>query len=116
MKYYHCSRLHHKVGDVIEPTNYGEQFVWVSTSKTPHYTLYQFGERGIQFEQYRLYEVRPINPKTKIVKGCWDDIKIKGAVEIVASLGESSRNRKGSIVFVNKKTGKLDSLVKKVGG
>lgn len=113
MKLYHCSRIHHKVGDIIEPRAYGEKYIWVTLSKTPHYTLYQFGERSIGKQKYHLYQIRPLNPKTKIVKGMWDDLMVKGAVEVIAAFGEAAKNRNGSMVVKTKKNSKLVSVIRK---
>jgi len=107
MKYFHCSRLHFKPGDIIDPKNYGKEYVWVNISKTPHYTLYEFGERSIGKQKYRLYQVRPLKG-AKIRKGLWDEIMIKGAVEVLANFGESSKNGKGT--YVKRKRGKFISL------
>lgn len=90
MKYYHCSPKHYKIGFKLHPIN-GKEGIWITTSPTPHFTLWDNSNRGNDLSQgnLRVYEVVPLG---KVVSGAWDDlISVKG-IEIVKPLGQAARS------------------------
>lgn len=107
MKFYHISVKKWKVGDVISPTPFKDNLydgVYVMPCSTPHYTLYQFGDRSLGKKRHYVYQVKPLRRHYKLIGGrMWDELIIKGSVEVMACLGEASKNGSTSMIKFDKK-------------
>lgn len=102
MNFYHCSYIHHKVGDILLPhidgrTYSGGRGIYCTTSPVPHKTLYCNVDKrnDLTFAKLRLYKVLPLKGW---YRGDWADIVCPNGVEIVESLGQAPRNKKVSRV------------------
>jgi hypothetical protein len=102
LKYYHASTSVFKPGDIIAPNPYIEHLsgrgIHVTGSACAHYTLWRCGKRSIGEVRFNVYQVRPLNPKTKIIFGVWDELVIQGPVEVLRCLGEINKNKRVSLV------------------
>lgn len=102
LKYYHASTSVFKPGDIISPNPFIEHLngrgIYVTGSPCVHYSLWRCGERSLGKVRFNVYQVRPLNPKTKILFGVWDELIIRGPVEVIRCLGEANKNRRVSVV------------------
>jgi len=106
MKYYHASRSVFKPGDIISPNPFQRAYdygIFVTGSPCVHYTLWQCGDRSIGKVRFNVYQVRPLNPKTKVHYGIWEELIIYGPVEVLKCLGEANKNRRVSAVLKTRK-------------
>lgn len=101
-KFFHASRSIFKPGDIISPNPYWQHWggwvIYATLSPTVHWTLWACGDLSLGKVRYNVYQVRPINPKTKIKWGTWDECLIHGPVEVVRCLGEANKNGRCSWV------------------
>lgn len=109
MKYYHASRKHWKVGDIIT-AQHGRWYskhpgIYVSTAPEPHFTLMYVQENRIG-PGMRLYRVVPLG---KVKKGKYKDLICKVGVQVVESLGEIPMGKVSEV----SKSGK--PIINKVG-
>lgn len=102
MRYYHVSSARNlKPGDIIDPRSIGlDRPVWLSTSPTPHFTLYRNGKESVHLKRLNVYQVYPHG---KVKKGAWDDLVCYGYVEVLRNLGQASKNGRGSAVGKGRK-------------
>lgn len=102
IKYYHASTSVFNPGDIIAPNPFIEHLsgrgIYVTGSPCVHYSLWQCGIRSIGKVRFNVYQVRPLNPKTKIHFGVWDELIICGPVEVLRCLGECNKNRRVSMI------------------
>ena len=107
MKYYHASRSVFKPGDIIAPNPFVQHLngrgIYVTLSPCVHYTLWLCGDLSIKKVRYNVYQVRPLQAKTKVYYGVWEELIIAGPVEVLKCLGEANKNRRVSSVLRNRK-------------
>lgn len=110
LKFYHCSKKHWKVGDIILPHIDGREYsggrgIYVSNQPKPHFTMYDNGKNSVS-KKTRLYRVLPI--ANKYYFGNWNDIVCPKGVIVVESLGDVARNGKSSYVCKRNITKEID--------
>lgn len=95
MKYYHASKIRHRVGEVLVPKHddwsYGKG-IYMTTSPYVHSTIANNGK-------YFVYQVLPLNNKVR--KGGWDDLIAPIGVEILKYVGQFDSNKKSSRIGKN---------------
>lgn len=106
MKFYHCSYICHKVGEIILPHIDGRDYgggrgIYCSSSPVPHSTLYNNVDKRNDLNNSKLYVYRVLPVRGKWYYGIWNDIVCFYGVEIIESLGQAARNKKVSNVWKN---------------
>lgn len=106
--YYHASPKQFAPGDRLVPNlpNYSPNFnfseaslIYLTEKPIPHYTVAERANR----ENWNIYEVRPINPKSVWFQSMWDEwvtdrecvvVKLVGSARGISKAGQPPRNNR----------------------